>query len=244
MRLCYNINDVDKKFVVYRIINIINNKCYIGQTNNIKRRVRKHKNDSRIYNTILYRSIRKYGIDSFRVDVLCICDDKQELDEMEFHYIRQYKSRQFEVGYNLTDGGEGTNGYITTDEHKENISKALKGVVHSNEHNKKISTTKKENYVKENHPNFGKHLPEEVRKSISDGKKGKHISEETKKKISDYNMYVKDRAQYIIIEPNGNIITTSYVVDYCKDNGLVYSCMMKVSRGERIHHKQYRMKRL
>lgn len=60
---------------IYKIENMINNKVYIGCSNNIEKRWSGHKTKAfsegdREYNKTLYRAFRKYGIDSFRFSVV------------------------------------------------------------------------------------------------------------------------------------------------------------------------------
>ena len=50
---------------IYKITNDINNKCYIGQSKNIKRRFSEHKSEGYRKTHItkrLYKAIAKYGI--------------------------------------------------------------------------------------------------------------------------------------------------------------------------------------
>jgi group I intron endonuclease len=96
--------------IIYKATNIINGKSYIGQTkSNLERRMKGHvdsalkNNDNRHF----YNSIRKYGSQKFQWQILEHCDSKEELDEMEFHYIMQYNT--YKNGYNLTLGGDGGN---------------------------------------------------------------------------------------------------------------------------------------
>lgn len=96
---------------IYKITNKINGKCYIGQSTDINDRWIKHRsrpfqiNDGS-YDTYLYRSIRKYGLDNFIFEVIeeCSCD---ELNEREIFYIDFYNSHYTKCGYNMTFGGEG-----------------------------------------------------------------------------------------------------------------------------------------
>ena len=44
-----------------------------------------------------------------------------------------------------------------------------------------------------NHPNFGKHLPKEIKIKISKSRKGKKLSEETKNKLSQLNSGKKNK---------------------------------------------------
>jgi len=59
-----------KKCHIYEIVNIINNKKYIGITSNLKRRIRDHENMQGNCRK-LYNAIAKYGWDNFEVRILC-----------------------------------------------------------------------------------------------------------------------------------------------------------------------------
>ena len=51
---------------IYKIINKINNKIYIGKTTqSIEDRFNQHKNKSKKLNTHLYNAMRTYGISNF-----------------------------------------------------------------------------------------------------------------------------------------------------------------------------------
>lgn len=106
--------------VIYKITNTVTNKCYVGQTvshiahNNRykpsgeKHRFNNHKHDA-IKNskkkqcTCLNRSIRKYGPDVFKVEVLEYCL-LEHSDEREIFYIKELGTLS-PAGYNLTPGG-------------------------------------------------------------------------------------------------------------------------------------------
>lgn len=97
---------------IYMIINQINNKVYIGQSQNIKQRWRAHRtrpfnSNSNDYEKPLYRSIRKYGLNNFIFQVLEECRI-EELDEREIYWITFYDATNPEKGYNLTKGGSYT----------------------------------------------------------------------------------------------------------------------------------------
>ena len=66
-------------FYIYQYLNLINNKVYIGQTNNIDRRIREHKSNSFNsksvnYNNIIHKAIRKYGYENFEITILEMFD--------------------------------------------------------------------------------------------------------------------------------------------------------------------------
>ena len=96
---------------IYKVINNINNKIYIGQTRRtIEIRWKEHIRDSfkpsRSYTSILHSAIRKYGEEAFSVENIETCDNKI-LNEREIYWINYYDSCN--NGYNISHGG---NGYL------------------------------------------------------------------------------------------------------------------------------------
>ena len=88
---------------IYLIQNKINGHCYIGQSMDIARRWRSHRNAmENKENTPLYCAMRKYGVENFAFSILeeCLIE---ELDEKEIYYIEKYNS--YFNGYNQTRGG-------------------------------------------------------------------------------------------------------------------------------------------
>jgi len=75
---------------IYIIRNLVNNKVYIGQSIDIKRRwgehKRKYKQESERKDSYLYKAMYKYGVDAFSFDILEECD-KEKLNEREIYYI-------------------------------------------------------------------------------------------------------------------------------------------------------------
>lgn len=98
-------------YYIYCLTNKENGKKYIGQTNNIKRRMCQHKNDSfnpnckLKYDTILAKAIRKYGWNSFELKILSQNEDKNKANETEIYYIEKFNSFNG-AGYNASSGGE------------------------------------------------------------------------------------------------------------------------------------------
>lgn len=95
---------------IYKITNLKNNKLYIGQTSTtLERRFRQHQVAAFTLNLQypLYKAMRKYGIDNFKIELVEEVAPEQ-LNEREQFYIRQYESFvSFNKGYNATRGGEG-----------------------------------------------------------------------------------------------------------------------------------------
>ena len=89
---------------IYKIQNLINGKVYIGQIINIERRFHQHKYDDS-QNSVIHRTIKKYGIENFSFEVIEECNYK-DLDEREIFWIKYYNSSNKNNGYNLTLGGQ------------------------------------------------------------------------------------------------------------------------------------------
>ncbi len=92
---------------IYKITNKVNGKCYIGQSINIKRRWRQHKETyvnpaSENYDYPLYKAIRFYGLENFSFEVLEECQP-EKLNEKEIYWIEVFKS--YDNGYNQDRGG-------------------------------------------------------------------------------------------------------------------------------------------
>lgn len=122
---------------VYQIRNLINNKIYIGKHSTNKL------NDGYMGSGVaIKRAIKKYGIVNFKKELLCMCVDEVELNEMEIYYIAKFNSTDRTIGYNLTAGG---NGGVPTEEARRKMSEAQKGKHHSDETKAKMSEAMKGN---------------------------------------------------------------------------------------------------
>lgn len=91
---------------IYKITNLINGKIYIGQSTDINRRFKEHIRHSKYDDTPIHRAIRKYGSKNFSFSILEETNpDRDELNEKEIKYIKQYNSTKKKIGYNVRPGG-------------------------------------------------------------------------------------------------------------------------------------------
>lgn len=88
--------------IIYKITNNINSKTYIGKTTrSVQDRWYQHKKAAANgVNTILYKAIRKYGPQSFSLQVVERVEDN--LNEAEIRWIQLLSPE-----YNMTGGGDG-----------------------------------------------------------------------------------------------------------------------------------------
>ena len=150
---------------IYKITNLANGKCYIGQSVDIARRWNDHLNklkQNKHRNSHLQSAFLMYGAEAFSFEIIEECSVEM-LDELERFYIREFNS--LDNGYNQESGG--------------NPNKELSAELKS-----RISNTLKGKYAGEKHPLYGKHHTAEAREKISKVQIGRKASAETKAKMS------------------------------------------------------------
>ena len=160
---------------IYKTMNLANNRLYIGQ--------KKGGFDPNYFGSGIYikRALNKYGKDKFKLEVIIYTEDKQKLDELEKKYIAEYREKFGKNKmYNITDGGEGCEGYKHTEEFKKKQS-----LINMGENNSMYGVHR---FGKDS-PRYGKKHPhsQETKEKMSLSMLGKNTyvrSEETKRKIS------------------------------------------------------------
>jgi uncharacterized protein YdhG (YjbR/CyaY superfamily) len=112
---------------IYKIV-FPNEKHYIGlTTTSLEQRKYGHNCHAKRGDTrCLYNALRKYDmVDTFELVEIDTADTLEELCEKEIGYILMYNSHYIDgYGYNMTYGGDGTNGYIMTEDDRQHISEA------------------------------------------------------------------------------------------------------------------------
>lgn len=94
--------------VIYKIVNNINGKIYIGQTTrSLSDRWKDHKKLAKQGSKLhLYCSMRKYGVDNFSIEVIDTATSKEELNVKEIFWISYYNTTDLSLGYNNSYGGD------------------------------------------------------------------------------------------------------------------------------------------
>ena len=188
---------------VYLAENTATGKRYVGKTDaSLKARIKEHIKRARLGSKIYFHSaIRKYGPAVFVWSILFESDQSNELSIKEKELIITYASK-VPLGYNLTDGGDGTSGYTVSAETRKKLSLAQTGKRHSAVSREKMSMAsrgkpKSENHLKVMHSEeyrqklrtkaIGRGHSAETKEKIGDLSRGRKHSEETKRKISQAN---------------------------------------------------------
>ena len=118
--------------IIYRALNIINGKSYIGQTQDdrLEKRIEEHllyaKQSPK---NAFHRAINKYGAANFEFTVIEWDIPVEQIDAREIFWIDYYNTYIHAInsnGYNETLGGQGTRGYKFTESDIKKISIASK----------------------------------------------------------------------------------------------------------------------
>ena len=93
---------------IYKLTSLINNKCYIGKSTNVKTRISDHFKSAigikSIADQAVHHAILKEGFWNWQIEIITYCD-KGQLNELEKYYIEFFKAQEF--GYNKNSGGGG-----------------------------------------------------------------------------------------------------------------------------------------
>lgn len=223
---------------IYKITNIITNKCYIGETKQESPELRWKEHIKSINKNkgcpALKDAVKKYGLEKFKFEILIICFDEDRFI-YEKEYIKKYNC-QVPNGYNILPGGVGGAGFQGKKHTEESIKKMIEGGKRFREENPNYFETYREK-LKESMKNVNISLAvknsEKFKKAINEGRiggkahKGEKPSEETKQKIREsVNKYYKENSESkkINIEKHRESMAKAKgkkVIQYTKDNEFI-----------------------
>jgi hypothetical protein len=185
----------NKIYYVYVLKTSINEVFYVGKGSGDRMykhiKIAQGKSRNRDKNPKLYNKISHILKNGGYVITEPIAQFRNEKDCFN-HEIQTIKKYGIENLCNLTTGGEGTSGYLLSEETKQKMSNAKKKYwserknnprIVSDETRKKISESKRG----EKNPSYwkGKKLSDEVKQKMSNAKKNTIFSDEHKRKISE-----------------------------------------------------------
>jgi group I intron endonuclease len=231
---------------IYKIVNKINKKCYMGASTNIKSRWYSHTYELKSHthdNIHLQRAWDKYGKENF--EFLIIEEiPKEQLTRKDQYYLNLCKDNPtlyynlvYESGGFLDRSGKnnGFYGKTHTEATREKISKTHKGKKLTDKQKQKIS-------INSNPWNKGGHLSEEIKQKISISKLGKCLSENTKRKISLTLLKTGCLRKKDVYEFKNNITNSIFCgtqYDFIKKYNLCQSNVSRLISKERPSHKNW-----
>jgi len=177
---------------IYRILNLITGKVYIGQTKQFLKRRKRHFSEGKNGKTPLYKSIRKYGKEMFLVNIEEFDIPIEIINQREAFWIKYYKSDNREYGYNLESYTE--NGLKQHSEETKNVMSKLKLI-----HGKYSKNFKKE-----------KKLQKDINESIKKGLQQYYSYEKNKEKLLNVRLNSLPKREIIQKELNTGKIINIY----------------------------------
>ncbi len=190
---------------LYKITNKVNNKVYIGQSLQPRKRWHQHKRDMDKPYQKIGEAIKKYGVDNFEFEVIACALSPQDADEGEKNLIIQYDSLiQNGKGYNIVLGGSAASRNAAwkagvkswreslSDEQRQELSRKLSEATKKQIMTKghpaqghKWTDEQKERYSKwRSSLDKDSIYTEEVRKKMSESHKGKKFPKEQLEKMA------------------------------------------------------------
>jgi group I intron endonuclease len=198
---------------IYKILNVVNGKCYVGSAVNLSIREYEHKrqlNNKNHPNKYLQAAWNKYSGWKFEVSVLENCEVNKLIEREQF-YIDLYDCVA-PKGYNLAPIAGSQLNFKHSEETKKIISKKAKNIsdetrakmkahIFSNEHKKNMSIARRKRIYKEEtkikHAQAAKNRvwTEESKSKLKASKLGHKVSEETRLLISK-TLKLKNRLKF------------------------------------------------
>lgn len=221
---------------IYCILNLENQRHYIGSASDIDGRWRRHRFELRAnkhHNAKLQNTYNKYGEEVFRFDLLEIVADKTTLQERE-----QFWMDNTNPFYNILRNARSARGYKHSDESKRKmgIKSKLRWDSMSTEERIKVGKAHAEKLI-------GRKMSEENKSAISNALSGKMphknslnnltlMSEKNRAILIDKNSKV-----WNLIDPSGIEHEVKNLAKFCRENTLIQGKMVLVAQGHRKTHK-------
>jgi len=208
-----------KKYLfVYKTTNLVNGKIYVGK------HICKNLEDGYLGSGIIITAaIKKYGKDNFKREIIEHVQTKPELSERETFWIKELRSQDLTIGYNITNGGDGFSSW-TTEQHIKAAKKRV-GQKRSEETREKQSKAR-----------VGMKFSDEHKKNLSKARQKRVITEETRKKCSKTSRGKINIKVFIVEDSDGNQYETiNGLTDFCRIHNLNLSHMHHTIKNSKKH---------
>lgn len=217
---------------IYKIENSINGKLYIGQSSqSLEKRFIQHCSCKIM---TISKAIKKYGRHNFQITKLKQFENLPQplLNKVETYYIEKYKSLT-PNGYNISKiGGK----VELTKEQRNKISIKLKGRKITNYQKTRISES---SIIRWSNPEE-RIKQRKILTNIIKERKEKHTISIKEEKC----MFNSMTQFYKITTPDNIEFCSIGLYHVAKENNLDVSCLYKVSKGKRKHHKHWKVEEI
>jgi group I intron endonuclease len=213
-----------RDYTVYIHKNKINNKKYIGIT--CQEPIRRWKNGNGYKDNIYFwRAIEKYGWDGFEHIIFAKKLTKKEAELMEINLIKKMKTTYRDCGYNIENGGSSIGKH--SEETKRKISESNIGKRHTQESKEKMSKAKKGMVSSFK----GKKHTEEAKMKNSESHKGRKNLY-----LTERNKIFNARATSVVqLDINGNFISQfKSIRDASSKTNVNRLCIADVCKGKQL----------
>lgn len=210
------------RIVVYVLTNERNGKQYVGQTRQLlKKRVAHHAWASTLKTgTPIAHAAAKYGMESFKLEILQKCNSEEEADSAEIFFATSLGTF-VPRGYNLRAGR--LRGVVHPQVNAR-IAAALRGRRLSAEHRRKLSIA-----------HTGIPLSAAARAKLSRLWKGRPLP-----LLARINSRLATERTYTLVDPGGQLVTIVNMAAFCREHGLSRFKMSEVVHGRRAAYRGWR----
>lgn len=223
--------------IVYKIINTVNNKFYVGSTKNFVRRKGQHLSELRRgvhHSIVLQRAWDKYGESNFIFVIHSTHISRDEMLEEEQKYILSAEYNSCSSVYKVADTGIPIVQFSLNGEYIKEWESALEASTSLNLNAGDITQCCKGKKYRVGQFYFGYKENPAPRKS-----------QITPEEIRRRNIDNLSRKQYVVTYPNGTETVIRGLKKFCKSEGLYYPSAHQVVLGTRNRksHKGYKFRK-
>lgn len=209
--------DDERKWCVYCHTNKTNGKKYFGITC-LRLNDRWRNGKGYVDQPVFWNAIKKYTWDGFLHEVIADGLTENEAKKKEIELIALYKTNcckydNPELGYNMTDGGDGISGWHHSEESKRKMRESRKVL------------------SGENHPMYGRKHTQETKNKIRISRQRISLSEECKIKMSKSKIGIKNNQAVCVYCIETNTIFGTII------DGANYAGVSRISLENNLNNK-------
>lgn len=240
---------MSKNMGIYKIINLENNKIYIGSSNNFKKREREHLwalREGKHDNPHLQNAFNKYSENNFIFEVIEQVTNEDDLRSKEQKYMDELNVCSRDIGYNINKYASGGGlmgednpnyGKQMPEEQKQKIRETMTGREYSLERRKSMSENRKGKCIGENNWNYGRSKTEEEKQRQSEIMSGRYVADNNPFYGQKHSEITKKKMHKAKIGKTGKLCPNSIeIVQLTKDGEFIekHDAMQEAQRKTKV----------